>query len=564
MLKFGAKSQHPLGDARSAERWFASLPVNDPLSVQRSLVEELRKLTVRAARRTPTVLEAVFVVDAHADGLVRKLTAQYLEHARRSAKIEDQLWTSLFELAQGFQDCYLAFAREITEPRPRGKWHAVLARLIGRQIIHLGRDAKLRLFRCERWIPSKWADLFRPFTQACGYQIEREPFLLDPAGHPTTIEREFLSILLLQLGDPGNITAKEIEWIAAQLDGWCQPLRLTLRPVSPNTFYVDLAGESGLHRRSAAPLEGRVLFVDLRPLHALLLQNRATLEQAVRGEPRSARKSRHRQELDLFVKLASRIDPDFKPLARRGERAPASGGVDAIVGFPNISTFLRGSKTMSIAEPPVRLSYGDTMELAVFGRTIHQTKYQREPAADRLSAFVSPGGPWEMKDVSASGLRLHAAMSVAMELKLSMLVAIRRPETDTWALGIIRRMRRLSTREADIGLQLIADALASAELVELRDVRESDYSVSGEDPSITGRTIHGLFLSFSRRAEESPVQSLIVPAVEHHPSRRYTLRVGDSARTIRSGIVLERHADWIWTVIEPVSSAKTDGTDSTD
>jgi hypothetical protein len=48
------------------------------------------------------------------------------------------------------------------------------------------------------------------------------------------------------------------------------------------------------------------------------------------------------------------------------------------------------------------------------------------------------------------------------------------------------------------------------------------------------------------------VQSLIVPAVEYHTSGIYTLRIGRSARTIRHGRLLEQHADWVWTVIDPV------------
>ena len=120
-----------------------------------------------------------------------------------------------------------------------------------------------------------------------------------------------------------------------------------------------------------------------------------------------------------------------------------------------------------------------------------------------------------MKDISASGFRLHAPMGAATELTLNTLVAIRRRDQEAWVLGIIRRMRRLSAQEAEIGLQLIANALANADLCEQRKVREADYSVNGESPAATGREFQGLFLSFNRREGEAPVQSLIVPAVEY-------------------------------------------------
>jgi hypothetical protein len=397
--------------------------------------------------------------------------------------------------------------------------------------------------------------LFTSFTRACSLRIEREPLRLDPMGAPTTIERQFLMLLVLQLADPGNLAPKQLEWIAAHLEAWCQSLRLTLKPTSATSFYVDLGGRAGLRRRSLTALEARVLFVDLQPLHALTLQNRVVLEEAVRSEPSSTRKSQHREELDLFVKLSSRVDPEFKPLARRGERKAASGPVDAVVGFPNITAFVRSDMALSAQEPNSGRNFGNTLELAVFGRSRAETELQRELGVGRVSLFATSGGPWAMKDISASGFRLHAPINDAIALTLNMLVAIHRHGDSAWVMGIVRRMRRLSTRDAEIGLQLIATTLAGAELTELRMARGAGYPVTGDKSAAAGRHFRGLFLSFNRRPEEAPVQSLIVPALEFQPSRLYTLRTGLSTRTIRHGRLLEEHADWVWTVIDPVSPA---------
>src|SRR6185295_17703826 len=114
-------------------------------------------------------------------------------------------------------------------------------------------------------------------------------------------------------------------------------------------------------------------------------------------------------------------------------------------------------------------------------------------------------------------------------------------------------MRRLTTKDAEVGLQLIANSLASAELTEQKKTHDASYSVNGENPAVTGRQFHGLFLSFRRRPEEAPVQSLVVPAGEYHASRRYTLRTGQSVRTIRHGRLLEEHTGWVWTVIDNVT-----------
>ena len=53
------------------------------------------------------------------------------------------------------------------------KWQQLLPELLCRQIVHMGLDAKIRLYRYEQWIPAKWAELHALFTLACSRQFER-------------------------------------------------------------------------------------------------------------------------------------------------------------------------------------------------------------------------------------------------------------------------------------------------------------------------------------------------------------------------------------------------------
>jgi hypothetical protein len=48
------------------------------------------------------------------------------------------------------------------------------------------------------------------------------------------------------------------------------------------------------------------------------------------------------------------------------------------------------------------------------------------------------------------------------------------------------------------------------------------------------------------------VQSLIVPAVEYQPVKRYRLSTSKADYTIRFGRLIEQQPDWIWTAIEPL------------
>ncbi len=328
MFGFGKSQKDPLADAKSAERWLASFPTSDPLAVHAALLVELGALTERDARRTPARLEAVFYLDTQTEGLRKSLTAQYLEHGNRSTRVESQLWQALFDLTQGFLLCYQAFDRDISQFAQNNRWQLLQPQLIARQIIHQGLDAKIRLYRYEQWIPARWVDLHTLFQTACTAQIERKPVPVLAGSVLTTIEQEYLRVLLLQLMNAGNLSPRHVEWVAEQLSEWCAPLRLNIESSSVTSFYVDLGSRTGLKRRGPQPLEGRVVFLDTRPLHAVLMQNVVMLEQKVRNNPLSERVPRRAEQLNLLTKLASQVDPSSgRWCAGASEPTPAAASM---------------------------------------------------------------------------------------------------------------------------------------------------------------------------------------------------------------------------------------------
>jgi len=559
MFSFGKSTRDPLADAKTVGRWLSSFPAGDPLAVHGEVLAELGRIAERTARRTPARLEAVFELDALTAPLRAQLTSQYIEHANRSSKIEHQLWSALFDLTQAFLLAYQAFARDVPVHAHSAKWQQLLPELVCRQVLHLGLDAKTRLYRFEQWIPAKWAELHGLFSLACSRQIERTPLALAKGGVTTTIEHEFLVVLLLQLMNAGNLTPRHLEWIASELAEWCAPLRLTLEPSSVTSFYVDFASREGLRRRPAVPLEGRVLFLDTRTLHATLMQNAVMIEQKIRSQPLSDKTPRRTEQLNLLHKLAAQVDPEFRPFARRGERTAAVGTVDAIVGFAKIAGYLKEEERNPVPQIEPGDSFGGTLELAVFGHARNEYDRRLELARRRLATFAAPGGPWEVKDVSQTGFRLIAPMSVANAVTLNTLAAIRPHGQASWTLGIVRRMKRLTADRAEIGLQIIANTLVGVDLMEQRKNVDDDYSVDGEAITMNGRSFGALFLALRKRDGDTPVQSLIVPGVEYQASKRFRLLTSKSSSPIRFGRLIEQQPDWVWTAVEPLELGGTLG-----
>jgi hypothetical protein len=552
MFGFGRSVKDPLADAKSAERWLAGFPANDPMATHVELLGELGRAAERTTKRTPAMLEAVFHLDAHTASARAALAAQYIEHASRSTRIENQLWSAMFDLTQAFLLAYQAFAREMSDHAQSGKWQSHLIELVARQVHHLALDARTRLYRFEQWIPAKWSELHVLFALALSRQFERQPLALTPGAETTTIEQEYLKTLILQLVNAGNLNPRHLEWVAGELAEWCAPLRLTLEPSSATAFYVDLGSREGLKRRSGAgPLEGRVLFVETRGLHATLMQNVLAIEQKIRHQPLSERTPRRTEQLNLLNKLAAQVDPEYRPFARRGERTTATGAVDAIVGFAKIAAYLREEERDPLPHVSPGQSFDGTMELAVFGHLRNEDDRRLHLARQRLAKYSPAGGAWEIRDRSQTGYRLVAPMSAANALTLGTLAALRTEGQPLWTLGIVRRMRRLTTDRAEIGLQVIAVAVTGVDLVEHRRGNAGDYSVDGVSTQGV-RTFQGLFLATRRRGGESAVQSVIVPAVEYQPARRSKVVTPQSIHPIRFGRLIEQMADWVWTTIEMV------------
>ena len=549
MFGLGNSRNDPLSDAKSAERWIAAGAASDALATHERICGALREVALPGATFTARRLSALFVVDAYADQLFRALVAQYVGHGARSVKIEKQIWSALFDMTQAFQTAYQAFGQVAFENETNAKWRALIPELLCRHAMHLARDAKVRLYRYEAWIPGKWADVHSLVSRATSMGIERQPVMLGRE-RPTTVEHQYLTILVLQMIDCGNLTPAQIETLWQDLDGWCASLRLTTSARVPTAFYVDLTSREGLKRRPPGPLEGSVLFVDLQPLHAMLLQHQVSLDQTARDKPRSEEAKRAAAQLKVLRGFAAKVDPEFKPFPRSGERTPTKDHVDAITGLAKIAGFLREEDRDPDFEAYAGKSFGGTLELAVFGRVRNDKDRRVELARHRLAQYAAPGGPWEAKDVSATGFRLIAPAASAGTFAIGALVAIRPYGKKDWILGIVRRLKRPTSDRTEVGFQRIASEIAGVDLVEQRRTSETDYSVDGDAGMISGRSFVALYLVLRKQDGAHGAQSLMMPASEYQAGKRLTLVMSKGIYRVVLGGAMEQQSDWVWTAVD--------------
>src|SRR4051794_21213849 len=213
-------------------------------------------------------LNAIGFLDAALGADRRQLVKQYIENVESSRAVADRLWQALQELTQAFVYAYKAgLDAALEDGSPR--WKPLVPMLFARLVHYHGTDAKLRVFRFERWIPAKWMELHQLYVKAVSLGIDRTPVTPINAGSNATqwtVEQEYVNVLLIHQLNTGNLGPAELDWVSAQLRAWSRRLAIEMMPRSPEGFYIDLTGKSGLLRRTGSESGPTLRYLDTTEL----------------------------------------------------------------------------------------------------------------------------------------------------------------------------------------------------------------------------------------------------------------------------------------------------------
>ena len=559
-------ARDPLADgAGRATRWAVALPRIDPATARREVLEMLAERVDRVAKLAPERLAGLIAVDEGIDWLRLTLATQYVTAARGTGSIEDGLWRDNIEFANSFTRCYQRFYAIVEEDLGSRKWRVLLPRLTTRMMQQMMVDAKFRLFRFERWIPAKWQNLHKLYRICAAEGCAEETLALPSGGEApahTSVSGTYLQVLMLQLVNAGNLPPPQLEWVARQLPVWVHTLGLKLGTTMPTNggFFVDPASTSGLHRLDDEPPAG-ALFLQTASLEAALYQQRVETEREL---ARTTIKDRDRiidlrGRLEFLDKLATQFAMNFHPLTRRGSREDADSRVRIVVGFQLVC---KAVKEQPPAEPfPQNASSDDAYTVA----------YDDVASSDVYGFFQAPGNTvtpaggstrhddegnlrchyWQLVDRSVSGVRVLAPTLEAERTTIGTLVAIHVEGESSWLLGIVRRLRHESSRETDIGIEVVAQNLVQVQLQAFSPTSDG-YK---EAETVTGfpHNFYGLYLPAEDGSPKRKQRTLIIPREEfdsHKPDEPLSLVAGQFVYTIGLRHPLEKQADWAWAALE--------------
>lgn len=552
ILRPGKTIADPLQSPRAAGSWLHDLPRLDVIERERLVVEAFADMRRMHKPVDLPRVHAISFLDAALGADRRQLIKQYVEHCESSPQLADRVWQATNELTQAFTFGYRKALEQAIEQRAVARWRPVLPMLFARLVHYYGTEAKLRVFRFERWIPAKWRELHELYRKSLELGVERIPTSLMNSGASTmqwTVEQEFISVLLIHQLNAGNLTPAELDWASAQLRAWGRRLVLDSAPRGNDGFFVDLSGKGGLVRRTGHEGGAMLRFLDTTPLVEHLDRAIVALRRAENAEISEATVI-NEQRIGILERLRPSIAPNLNAELRRDPRTPVDISARVRVGLARICRELMGQEESGD-------THAESAEHIEVFAVNDGSRPRKQVQEERDSMLVSLGysdPSWLVKDRSVAGLRIAASGGIGQSLALGALVAVRQSDIGDWVLGVVRRVNKLSKDEIEAGLSIVTDRLVPVALHNRRDAgAELGMEVDGLDASTTGARFDGLYLPPPSRPDKPlHVKTLIVPTAEYVEGRKIILVTGRSIYTVALRTPIEQRPDWTWAAIQIV------------
>jgi hypothetical protein len=540
----------PLANVAQTDHFWRSLPRNDPLAAQKSICEALADVALEKELNRDQ-LRATLALDQRARALGGALLVNYGARSANAKPFERRYWRAAMELSRAFASTLEYFLRYMRNEPAARNWREYAPAVVLRMFRHRQVEFLLRPFLNDAPIPETWAELHATyqFVESQGWAHHPIPDKGErETDAPSTLQKEYLHILLLDLMNGGQFSPYDAFWLSRWIPHWTPvvSLRADLAEGSPEAghFVVDLDSAEGLKRVSPGPL-GHSLYVDATPLLALIESEIESLRDPLNPVriPSSFGSAR---QLKLLRKVAASYSPRPPRINRRGERKPVSSAVKAVIGLGHIMKMLRHEEKRRLAATAVAIPEVEEITITVDGG---YTQSSIE-SVDTEGARTSPSGYefgvqhhlWQVKDRSASGCRLRAPSADASRVLPGTLVAIRDDESMRWSLVVVRRLKGRIGDRVDIGVQYVGQnprgVTMAFEASELDGTHDANKETTG--------IFTALYLRESMKQPIMPFKTLIMSTAMSTGTRCLTLRSASAEYTVRLKEPIEEQDEFVW------------------
>lgn len=412
---FSKNPSHPLADAREAKRILGEIAGREPLGAVEDASAWMESLAGDDSFKLAQRLDLIFRLDEAAVVPARRLGRDYPALGNASRAQESRHWQVGHgywqQLATAYLDCidrHRAAGKEGIDPQ--------LHLLYGRLVNALAAQLKWDQFHYGPVEREYWKTLGGIYLAAVEARLAQKPLQLYAGAAETTVEAEYLKVLVFHAASMDNLRPLEIE-IAERLIAYFLPYFSLIREVrKENVYWVDVAKALPPTRLARVP--------EITPTLRFFNGTRA---------------------VDAVQKTIEQI---------RGEgRVPAGINLGAQYAVETVIPVLQHLAMCWAPKPPmrsdVRRRINAPLRVVNGLAKVHQRLSARSDGADGVDS-------WVIEDVSLGGMGAQATISNPDWIRIGGLIGVQPDGGENWLIGVVRRYVRTGPKQAAVGIQTLS------------------------------------------------------------------------------------------------------------
>lgn len=425
-------TQDGVHNFRSATRMLQELPESDMLMAQVEIIKALQQLNQNTTTSVNGRFRTIPYLDEKARALQAHLIGVYHGKILDNGAPLPQVLLTITSFWHEMGDAYQLCLKQAMQSSGKSSGRP-LALYTLRGICYYLEHAKWSFLRYMEIDGRTWRHINRLyfFAEQQGFAAASLQPYADVAA--TTIQREYLKILMLSLAQPEKMQPGQAELVAQWLEKWIDLIELEtiIRPLR-QLFTINLAGSGGPKRlrRDMVGENWRYWFMDtmtqhMREAHAQLIKG--TLPVTL-GLPEESLQPANLELLQKLSKLWSREAPIP---ARKHERRATKKSVNVIRGLDSVIKFL-------VKQPQKGIN--DTLQ-----ETGSSTPIKVKTAQ------------WNVENESASGLGVQFHNTNDLKLRAGEVVGIQAEDPNQpLSIGIVRRICNRKDGKVSAGIETIS------------------------------------------------------------------------------------------------------------
>ncbi|NDV11905.1 hypothetical protein [Crenobacter caeni] len=546
-LSFGAakrKAGDPFGGAQAASDWYAEWAPQQGGTLVEALCARVALFCAESAnaRLGLAELESLLALNSLSWSQLQAVRGQYLLNNRMPRVLEEQLRVQILRYAEVFSTAYQRFfsADALADASIRPLLPLAVARVLAFRADH----ALWLYFRHFSPDPVFWLNVNQLYAWAERAGLESLPLVLydDRAG--TTIQDEYIALLMTALLDAGNLSARQV-YAAHQL-----ALRLANRThlasdPADASFMVDLARGAPPVRPRAGGAEGQQRYwrtADIcEPMNAWRI-----VYDSGRMPDELRRLNIDGLDGGLLHRLVHEWADRPTPYQRADRQLVNGRSLEVAHRLAVLHKLIRQPDEVRAKQDDA--SFDDAGALRIYGFVTSRSRLRQAPASpatEATAALADTLPTWHVEDQSTSGLGLSLASTGSEWVNLGSLIGYR--EADSWGLGIVRRIKRPAPEKLFVGLEIVSERPVAASLR-----AEDGRPVVAETQLPADRVWQGgeiaLFVGCVREGRK--VNALILASASYALGKQQYMSARGKHFLIALGRVLEKGADWCLCEIE--------------